>query len=57
MKTSIAADRVSLVVRVPLECKMFLKNLADYHCSSISGVVVMILRDAERREGRAQAVA
>jgi hypothetical protein len=56
MKKEIAAERVSLVVRVPLECKPFLeKKLADYHCSSISGVVVTILRDAERREGRAQA--
>jgi hypothetical protein len=56
MKKSIAADRVPLVVRVPLECKAFRENLADYHCSSISGVVVTILRDAERREARAQVV-
>jgi hypothetical protein len=55
MKTEIAAERVPLVVRVPLKCKAFLEKLADYHCSSISGVVVTILRDAERREGRAQA--
>jgi predicted transcriptional regulator len=57
MKKAIASERVFISIRVPLESKAFLEKLADYHCSSISAVVVTILRDAERREARAQAVA
>ena len=60
MNKATAADRTSILVRIPLDCKAFLEKLADYHCSSQSAVVVQILRTAmaaERREARANAVA
>jgi hypothetical protein len=47
------AERVSLVLRVPLDCKTFLETLADFHCSSMSAVVVQILRAAMAAETRA----
>jgi hypothetical protein len=46
MKKTVAADRVSLVVRVPSDCKTFLETLADFHCTSMSAVVVQLLRAA-----------
>jgi hypothetical protein len=53
MKKTVAAERVSLVVRVPTDCKTFLETLADFHCSSLSAVVVQILRTAMAAEARA----
>jgi hypothetical protein len=50
---TIAAERVSLVLRVPRDCKTFLETLADFHCSSMSAVVVQILRAAMAAETRA----
>ncbi len=56
MNKATAADRASILVRIPIDCKAYLEKLADYHCSSQSAVVVQILRAAmaaERRETRA----
>jgi hypothetical protein len=60
MKKIVAADRASILVRIPLDCKAFLEKVADYHCSSQSAVVVQILRaamEADRREARASGAA
>jgi hypothetical protein len=53
MKKNVAAEQVSLVVRVPPDCKTFLETLADFHCPSMSAVVVQLLRAAMAAEARA----